>query len=148
MRLVRHTFYNPQMPSSVQLKCPFRLPGPPTHSVTLTFPYRFLQTEAGAKVLKLATVLQKECDVKPGDRVLLLQDSGPESILFIYAVMSCGASKNTTPPVVQLEGTYGVRQPPYMSPPGGGRCTPSVVLLGSLANYLCRFTLTCGCTFR
>lgn len=49
-------------------------------------------TEAGAKVLKLATVLQKECDVKPGDRVLLLQDSGPESILFIYAVMSCGAS--------------------------------------------------------
>ena len=40
-------------------------------------PFRsFHQTDAGEKVKKLATILQTECDVQPGDRVLLLQDSG------------------------------------------------------------------------
>jgi acyl-CoA synthetase (AMP-forming)/AMP-acid ligase II len=45
---------------------------------------------AGAKVRQLATILQKEHGVLPNDRVLLLCDSGPESILFIYAVQICG----------------------------------------------------------
>jgi acyl-coenzyme A synthetase/AMP-(fatty) acid ligase len=60
------------------------------HQHTFTFPPQ--QAEGKERILKVATHLQRAYKIQPNDRVLLICDAGPESVILFHAVQMCGAT--------------------------------------------------------